>query len=64
MNHNNYKEIAYRAIKDIVQSNPEKFADHNMTTYMCAYRAAELMAQNWNKAIDDNYIQYLEELYG
>ena len=59
---NNYDEIALEAIKNIVKTNePEMFATMNRTVYKCAYEAAKLQAERFNKDLDDSYIESLSK---
>ena len=59
---NNYDEIALEAIKQACNTDePFKFALMNETVYKCAYEAAKLQAQRFNKDLDDSYIESLSK---
>ena len=58
----NYDEIALEAIKKVCNTDkPFKFALMNETVYKCAYEAAKLQAERFNKDLDNSYIESLSK---
>ena len=55
---NNYDEIAKEAVKRIDRTFT--LATLETLLYQCAYEAAKLQAERFNKDLDDSYIEYLE----
>lgn len=57
---NNYVEIALDAIKNITNTdNPAGFASSNKTVFDVAVEAARLQAEQFNKDLDESYINSL-----
>jgi hypothetical protein len=56
---NNYDEIAKEAVNKVLK----KTSLHTLETllYKCAYEAARLQAERFNKDLDDSYIEYLSK---
>jgi len=55
---NNYDEIAKEAIKRVDRTST--LATLETLLYQCAYEAAKLQAERFNKDLDASYIRYLE----
>jgi len=54
----NYDEIARQAVKRVDRTST--LATLETLLYQCAYEAAKLQAERFNKDLDDSYIEYLE----
>jgi len=54
----NYNEIAKEAVKRVDRTST--LATLETLLYQCAYEAAKLQAERFNKDLDDSYIEYLE----
>lgn len=54
---NNYDEIAKEAVKNITEC--DLITTMNKHLYLCAYEAAKLQAERFNKDLDESYIEYL-----
>lgn len=56
---NNYDEIAREAVRRTDRDN--KLATLETLLYKCAYEAAKLQAERFNKDLDDSYIESLSK---
>ena len=55
----NYDEIARQAVKNVTGFYPRY--DDIAPMYECAYEAAKLQAERFNKDLDDSYIESLSK---
>ena len=63
---NNYDEIAREAVRKVAGLGmvPNRELLHKVSmdfTYQCAYEAAKLQAERFNKDLDDSYIESLSK---
>ena len=56
---NNYDEIAREAVKNVTEC--DSITAMNKHLYQCAYEAAKLQAERFNKDLDDSYIESLSK---
>ena len=56
---NNYDEIARQAVKNVTKC--DSITTMNKHLYLCAYEAAKLQAEKFNKDLDDSYIESLSK---
>ena len=61
----NYDEIARQAVKNVtgfpVNSGANTLNYNNAPLYECAYEAAKLQAERFNKDLDNSYIESLSK---
>lgn len=55
----NYDEIARQAVKNVTEC--DSITTMNRHLYLCAYEAAKLQAERFNKDLDNSYIESLSK---